>query len=306
MEDKKWRPSENELIEIFKQQGIDSKYQNKFLDYYNSCFDDLFEYEKDCDNDYWKEGDSIHETSLSFTKEDLTKYIELINKGHSEKWSDSLACTIEEGEAAIFHTHSDLQKVDKNLAQKDLVIYTKSLGGDALFEKYYLYLFAELDDVDGRIEKARKYSKIYKEEIAKGKTEIYADKYADFLAEGEFCKTYCEQYAFAFDKAVSENRTDYYTKVYAKKYAECLTDILGDRNAVNDNKMLSFATEQVSAYMYAWEYAKENKIENFDVFASIYETVHLNTYFAGTYKNDFNKSEFNQQVLKETLENFTK
>ena len=87
MSNKKTAHTESELIEIFKQEGIDEKHFSKFLAYYKVCFDELYEDHKDCEDDDFEEGDSVQASALWCTNRFIKPYLELIAKGHGEEWA---------------------------------------------------------------------------------------------------------------------------------------------------------------------------------------------------------------------------
>lgn len=305
MEDKKWRPSEVELIEIFNKQNIDQKYQTKFVDYYNYCFDDMYSDYEDWENSDWEEDESLHKSAMNVTGMYFDTYLECIANGHGEEWSHALAHTAEDGESAIYYTHEEVYKIDEELADKEVRIYAKSLGGDEYFIKYFAHLFEIGSITDDKTEKAEKYSHIYKREITNGKTEIYADKYAYLMAAGEYNPIFCEDYAIAFDNTISNGRDEEYAEIYADQYASNLIDIKA-RHFDPDQDSIEFAIERAKSYMQALDYRNENKIEDFKSFAEMYETAHLNTYFADAGRPDLSRDEIDKLVLKMTLERFNK
>ncbi|MFE3866487.1 hypothetical protein ACFX5E_00190 [Flavobacterium sp. LS2P90] len=306
MNDKKIPHTESELIVIFKQDNIHEKFYPKFLGYYKVCFDELYNDMKNYEDDDFEEGDSIKKSALWCTNHFIKPYLELIEKGHGEEWAHELARSTEDGERAIYFTHSELESINPDLAKKELQILCKSLGGDEYFEKHYLYLFEVLDDVEGRIEKARFYSNSYKEQIALGKSEVYADKFADYKADGGFHEIYCEEYAFAYDKAITENKNIEYAREYAEKYGSALVDIKRRFGISDDEESIDFAIEKVNAYMNAWEYDEEHQLKDFKRFAEIYENIHLNTYYADGGMPDGSTEEIDNRILIKTLELFNK
>jgi hypothetical protein len=306
MSNKKTAHTEAELIEIFKKDNIDTKYNEKFITYYQSCFNELYEDHKDWNDDDWRDGDSVQASALWCTNYFIKRYLELMAKGHGEEWAHELAHTAEEGERAVFFVYSDLSAINPELAKKELLIHAKSFGYDEYFEKHFIFLFEEVADPVGRIESAKNYSRIYKEQLSKGKSEIYAHHYADLISYGDYNEIYCEEYAFAFDKAISENKNENYAIVYADKYGSALVNIKGRYGISDDEEMIDFAIQKVNAYMKAWEYGTENKLVDFNRFAEIYENVYLNTFYSES--KDFNKSEseIEKQVLEEVLKRFNK
>ena len=304
MEDKRWRPSEVELIEIFNKQNIDQKYQTKFVDYYNYCFDDMYSDYEDWENSDWEEDESIHKSAMNVTGMYFEKYLKLTANGHGEEWAHYLAHTAEHGETAVFYTYDEILGIDKELAKKELDVYVKSFGEDQYFEKYLQVLFEEVADPKGRIKSAREYSKIYRKQLQEGKSEVYAEKYADLMAGTDFHEIYCEDYAIAYDNAIAENKSERYATLYADKYASALVDIKRRYGISDDEEMMDFAVEKVNAYMHAWEYAQENKVDDFERFARLYENIHLNTYYADEGRPNLSNEEIDKLVLKETLEKF--
>jgi len=253
---KKIAHTETELLVIFKQDGNDEKYFSKFLAYYKVSFNELLEDHKNWTDDDFDEGDSVQASALWSANDFIQKYIGFIEKGHGEEWSHQMAHSLEGGERAVYFVHSDLEAINPELAKKELLLYTKALCGDEYFKKYYLLLFEVQADPNGRIETAQNYSRIFKEQVAKGKSEIYAHHYADYMADGTYNEIYCEEYAFAFDKAINEKKSEVYARIYANKYASALIDIKARFGISDDEEMIDFAIEKVNGYMKAWEYVE--------------------------------------------------
>lgn len=305
--DKKTAHSETELLTIFKQDGNDEKYFSKFLEYYKVCFEELYQDHKDWKDEDFDKEDSVQASALWCTNRFIKPYLELIAKGHGEEWAYEMANSAEEGERAVYFVHSELDTINPELAKKELLIHTKSLGGDKYFEKHYLLLFEVQANPNGRIETAQNYSIIFKEQVAKGKSEIYAHHYADLITDTyDYNEIYCEEYAFAFDKAISENKDDGYARKYANKYASALVDIKRRYGIFDDEEMIDFAIEKVNAFMKAWEYGKEHQLKDFERFAEIYENEHFNVYFPDEIGPDMSTAELNKLVLEKTLVRFDK
>ena len=303
---KKTAHTETELLAIFKQDGNDEKYFSKFLEYYKVSFDELFEENKEWTDDDFDEGDSVQASALWCANDYIQKCIKLIEKGHGQEWAHEMAHTAEDGERAVYFVHSDLETINPELAKKELLIHTKALGGDEYFEKHYLLLFEVQAEPKGRIETAQNYSRIFKEQLAKGKSEIYAHHYADYRADGTYNEIYCEEYAFAFDNAISENQNNDYAREYADKYASALVDIKRRFGISDDEEMIDFAIDKVNIYMKAWQYARKNPLKDFDRFAEIYENVYLSRCFPNEIPENISTDEFDKIVLEKTLERFNK
>ncbi|CAM4275926.1 hypothetical protein [Flavobacterium terrigena] len=306
MSNKKTSHTDNELITIFQQDNINEKYFPKFLAYYKKCFDDLYDDHKDFNDDDFDEDDSVQASALWCTNRYIKPYLEHIARGHSEEWAHSIADSAEDGERIVYFVYSDLMRINPELAKKELLIHTKSLGNDEHFERQYLYLFEVMDEPNGRIQTALNYSKIYKEQIEKGKTAVYSHQFADLMSDGHYNEIYCEEYAFAYDEAVNKNKSEEYISVYSDKYASVLVDIKRRHGISDDEEMIDFAIEKVKAYMNAWEYGKENKLKDFKRFAEIYEHTHLNTYFADAGWPEESREKMDSMILEKTLEKFNK
>lgn len=305
MSDKKTAHTEAELIESFKNEGIDEQYFQKFIAYYKVCFDELYGCYKDYEDDDFDEGDSTQAGAFRCMYRYIKPYLQLIERGHSEAWAHDIAYSANDDlELDAHYAHSDLQNDNPDLARKNLLIHTKSLGGDEHFEKYYMYLFDADSDPRCRIETAENYSKEVKKQLAKGKSALYAHEYANLRME--YDPMFCEYYAFAYEESLSEEGDEEFSRVYAEKYASTLIDLRREYVIALDEDAIDFDIEKVNAYRKAWVYAKENELKDFERFASIYEDVHLNTYFADGGMPNKSKEEIDVMVLKKVLERFNK
>jgi len=306
MSNKKMPHTEAALIEIFRKDNIDEQYFQKFIAYYKYCFAELFEDYKDYSDEDFDEGDSVQAMAIRCTNLFIKPYLELIGRGHGEEWAYSFSDCVEDGESAIYFTYNNVKSIDPDMAKKELLIHTKSLGGDAYFQNHYIHLFEVQANPTGRIEAAQKYSRLYKEQLAKGKSELFAHQYAGLMADGAYHQIYCEDYAFAYEDALLQKRSEEFASIYANKYASALVNIKRRHGISDDERMIGFAIEKVKAYMNAWQYAKKNQIKDFEQFASIYENVHLNTYFADEGVPFTNLEEVDKMVLIEVLKRFNK
>jgi hypothetical protein len=250
--------TDSELISILNDNMIEAEHHPVLIKFYRNCFDELLsdmgQSIKDGSVDY----NSVSSDSLSQTTEFAKNYIELISKGHGVDWAYQVAYSLEEFEYATYSAYWNIRFTDPETANKELLIHCKSLGGDSLFEKHYLFLFDVQEEPSKIKQKATEYSKIYKEQRLLGKSEIYAHHYADLIADGEYHEIYCEEYAFAYDNAINQNKSTDYAHVYAEKYGEAIVDIKGRFGNDSDEEAIDFAIERVNAFMHAW--VSENPI----------------------------------------------
>jgi len=303
MIDKRIAHTQDELFDIFKEKQIEEKYFSKFLDYYKVCYGELDESYKDYEDDDFN-GGSVQESALFVTNLFIDGYLELMAKGHSDEWAYPLAHDGEFGERDIFHAYSNLHKINPQLAKKELLIHANSISTDPNFLKHYIYLFEVVDDVEGRIASAKNYAKIYKEELKKGKSEIYARQFAFLMADGYYNQIYCEDYAIAYEKAIKGGKSIDYAETYGDKYGSALVDIKRRHGISDDEEMIEFAIEKVDAFMKAWEYAQENKLENFLTFASIYESNYFDTYYPDDIQPIAITVDIDKIVLEKTINNY--
>ncbi|MEI7676414.1 MAG: hypothetical protein WCJ03_06525 [Bacteroidales bacterium] len=300
-DDKKTAHKETELLAIFEENKFDKRYLSNFLAYYNLCFGELYHDMKDDSDEYLEPGYTIQASALSISLEYMNTFIDLINKGHGEKWAHEMAHTCEDVERGAYHTYFDMKANDPEQAEKELVIYCKGLGGDELFEKYFLYLFREMEDPDCIFAKATTYSETYRKLIKNGKTEIYAQQYADLQAE-DYHRIYCEDYAYSYEKALINNKSIEYAKLYAEEYASALVDIKRRHGISEDEDMINFAIEKVNAYMISWEYARDHELSDRKSFMSLYERIHLDTYYADEpLPVRMKEEEINKMIMEKVL-----
>jgi hypothetical protein len=155
-------------------------------------------------------------------------------------------------------------------------------------------------------EKARKYSKIYKEQIANGKPQIFAHEFADLMADGTYHKIYCENYAFAFDNAISQGNSLEYAKKYADLYGTALVDIKRRAGISDDEELIDYNIEKVNAYMKGWEYAKDHQVNDRERFIGIYETTYLNAFYSDLCILEETNEQFDKRVLEMALKKYHK
>ena len=148
------------------------------------------------------------------------------------------------------------------------------------------------------------HKKNYNLAIEKGKSIIYAQKYADLIVteldEGySYSKIYCENYAFAYDQALKDGKTEEYALVYAEKLADIFEEIKFENVNSENDEFFDFYMDQVLAYMDAWEYASKNRVADFDRFVSIYTNLFMNYDYL---KNPhLTKEEIKKNILDEAL-----
>ena len=293
--DRKKPHTKDELIDLYAQMKYPMKYFIKFESRYHECYSELFNDMKDYeDDDFEDEDDTIGGTALQFASEYLDRFMAQLNGGHGEEWAHLVAKPIEDNNTIIADAYYSMSP---ELAKQELRLHCKSLGGDEFFEKYYLFLFEIGEGLNNPQKIALEYSKIYKQQIAKGKSEVFAHQYADLMSGDEFVEIYCRKYAYAYDKALSEGKSEEYAKLFADMYGDGAANY-GERE---DKDIPEFWEEKVFAYMKGWEYATNNNLSN--EFIKIYERVYLNTVYADEpEKIPWNR--LDEYILEEALKKY--
>lgn len=121
-------------------------------------------------------------TALDLSKQFIKDLIGQLAIGHGLEWATLYADYYSDYDNVVDRVYNDLKKQDKNLALTEVRTHSKSFGKDEIFEKFYVELVADydMDYSDSELEyHSSLYSKIFHQSIAEGKSECYAQKYAE-------------------------------------------------------------------------------------------------------------------------------
>ncbi|WP_066829606.1 hypothetical protein [Rufibacter ruber] len=242
-----------ELFEFYKGKGVDERYFHQFLEHYDVCFSELDGDSKNFTDEDFEEDGSVQESALRVHSWYVDDFIIEIQKGHGEDWAHIFADSAESGESRVFRTYEDLCEKNEDVANQEIIVRGRSLGFEGHFLEYYTLYFKYGDGWAKPEEKTRNYIKVYHEQLSMGKTEPYADKYAQLTALDEYHKIYREEYAFAYAKAISEGKSEEYADIYGEKYGSALFDIKGRYGISDDEELLDHAIEKVEEEMMDWE-----------------------------------------------------
>lgn len=217
-----------ELTDIYSNYKGDSLHAEYFIAVYEKSYEEFEKFQ-----DWEDENESVEEHTLKFCLElYLSLFLKYLKIGNGPEWSNEIADSVEEESNAVLYTYHKLKKENPDLAKKELGIYAKSLSNDECFITYYIFLM-EHDFAKNIKERAFDYSKIFKEEIANGKSEIYAHEYADCRVSTEGnSKLFCEAYAFAYDKSIREGETENFSRDFSDKFGDFVVN--GYLNYHND------------------------------------------------------------------------
>jgi hypothetical protein len=251
------------------------------------------------------------ETSmLNYVNEYINEFIKEKEKGFSLLWAREFVndSILEGSKNSTALAYSKVKKINPEQALKDLNLYSQLTNRDSLFVKHFTYLMEiDVPNPTRSVEhQSIEYSKIYKEQIESGKSELYADKYAELIAKGGCHIIYCTDYAFAYDEAIKVGKSEEYADIYADKYSSELIDVKRGAYISDDEELLDFKKQMVNAYMSGWEYTVENKIENPNKFIEIYENIYLNTYNADDGLQNMSIEEINKIIVEKSLEKYFK
>ena len=253
--------------------------------------------------------DQIHEedtpaTLLEIPLMYIKPYTENRIKGFSKLWSDAYAIHIIDYSIRNImpHCYLEVSMVDKETAMKDLDLYCELSGKGKLYTDYLIDAVINIGWHDTEVEKrATDYVRMHNLQIKNGKSETFALKYAQLMADEEYHEVYCEEYAFMYDESLCKGKCETYAELYADKYAEAMVNIKA-RTGIHDNEeIIDFAKSRVKAFMNAWEYASNNRLENSKLFIENYQNTYSKILFSdnSTYKDI---EEVEKIALKNALE----
>ena len=259
MGDQKWTIPEESLKETFDKLEIDEKYYPIFSARANKALNDVadgFAPEKD-DTDY----------SLERASEFMKNYIGQIEAGLSETWAEAYANLHlnEDVDDSAWETYMIVSKSQTiKQADKDLAIFARFLDDDPRFVENYINLFFN----GGTIKETYDFLKLYDSLIEKGKSEVYARKYAQHhidTPDDDFCHLYASKYEECINKGIES----YKAARIAETYEDCY-----DAHYPQDNDVEG--KEFIDVYIQGFEYAIVNGIDSPEKFAKEYQATYYN------------------------------
>ncbi|MFD0976563.1 hypothetical protein [Salinimicrobium gaetbulicola] len=275
------------------------EYEQVFETFLEDFLRDL-EYSNDIEKD-----DTPH-TLLEVPRDFINHYIKCREEGFGKTWSMTRADLkiMMDDNGVLFKCYEKVAATNKDQALKDLQVFCKTQKGDEIYTEFLIDRVINDDYARRPIENlAANYSKIYKQQIDGGKSEIYARKYADLMYGDEYQEIYCEDYAFAYEESLIKGKSEEYAELYGEKYASELINVKGRAGIYDDEESLEFARDKAKAFINGWEYATENKIKEQKIFIDCYCNAYLNT----IYSDEWNSiKELEEVVLKKALEKFEK
>ncbi len=286
-----------ELVKAYAEVKGDAEFVDYFIVQYNQACDDYIGNEDE-------EGTPA-ERALHFCFEFyMPVFLEQLHKGHSAKWAHEFAFSCEEEDAIIYNTYHDIKKIDPLWAQNELIIHCKSLGiTDSIQVNYYVNLI----DVGhrspaGGIEKSGIYMEAFKGELAKGKSFLFSQIYANEKAAGLYSDSYCKAYAWAFDQTVMKNKSENFKNIFTFGFADVIAENYHNFEQAMEDEDFYFYINPIIAEAQAIDYIKTHEVENPEKFISVYKDIFI----------DFNhldqspllqiSDDIDEEVLRLTLE----
>lgn len=291
--------SKEELRIIASKHNIPTEYFSEFENYIN----------KEIEEDYKDENLNIEENKLTCIKysiEKITKLYTSLNSGHSRLWADLYANNyLELDNEAFDFAYSELKIVNLELANKELLIHCKSNNYDDLYTKYFMKLmlyenFLNADKI------AKEYSKLYKEQIIKGKSELFAEIFSELRCYNEYTLDYCLKYAETYCNAIIEGKSTKYAEIYANKISDSFYNYsywYGKESLIDDENF-EYEKIKIQSFMKGWEYAISNHIENIECFINLYNKIYLESYFPDKLENILPIKNLEEYVLNKVFEKF--
>jgi len=292
--------SEEELKVIANEKQIAEKYFEDFIAFVEKDIKQMTD-EAELDED------EIGVAAIDFAVEFIKKYEVEIQKGHSEEWSKIYAESIEEHPHAFYEAYNSVKKGDPEKAKQELKIHCRAEGGDDLYTSHFISLMENGEGFSDPDKQAANYSAIYKEQIALGKSELFAHEYADLMAAGEYVEIYCFWYARVFDECIQNGKPKEYAQLFADKMGDYYSDYYGRyvEDEEVDTEKHKFNERKILGYMNAWEYAWQNELEDSNKFIEFYENIYINSYYADDRDYSIAEKEMDKDILKRTLEKFS-
>ena len=215
------------IRDSFNKTGVDEKYYSIYKAEAKRCYDSLM---KDCPDD-----DDNIESSLSLTDDYINFYVKEAEKGHCHKWCDSVA---KEGvtygnDDCIYRTAYDSLESDEEKS-RELDIHANYLSDDPIFRDRYKSMFEET--IPNLKESTEEYTRTHHSLISEGKSEVYAQAYADVSRDFKpfFCEIYAEAYELATKHGMDSSEAycfgDFCTEACDQGYEVYIDDYLKQYN----------------------------------------------------------------------------
>lgn len=211
--------SKEEILDAAKAGNISEKYVDELIDFIDKYIQDVTE------ENQLRE-DEINEWTIKLGLDYIRKYSTEIEKGHSAQWAGLYAGSIEYHQHAFNDAYKAIREQNTQQALEELKIHCKAVGADEYYTKHFIFLMenaAGTEEIDPDTQAAN-YSHIYKEQLELGKSPLFSDKYADYMANDEWSEAYCFAYAKYYEEAIVKGKTEDQAVQFALAMAEYYGD----------------------------------------------------------------------------------
>jgi hypothetical protein len=152
-----------------------------------------------------------------------------IVEGYSRGWARGWAQHAWIGESEnrwLRNAYFEARRENKDQVIEDLKLFCKIQNADEFFTRHFIYLMGEGEGnaTPNAEVQAESYSRIFKEQIAKGKTEVFSHMYADLMAGEVYSELGCYAEAAEYEKALLEGNSENYAASFAFKMAEYIAN----------------------------------------------------------------------------------
>lgn len=194
------------------------------------------------------------ESMLSYSNEYIDAFIEERKKGFSAVWSRYFIETLhgEPNLNAASAAYYFVEKQDHEQALKDLQLYANNTGRDQLFVKHFSYIIKNggYNDSPSPEEQAIQYSELFRQQISEGKSELFADKYADLKSLGKYSELGCYAEAIEYENAIQSGLPKQIASIVAMEISDYIANQFHDyADAVTDEIVLSKRLKLTNEYL---------------------------------------------------------
>ncbi len=167
-------------------------------------------------------------STLKYVNDYIDEFISEKQKGFSIEWVKEFVYNklYEDNRLSSSLAYWGVKQIDPVQAKKDLELYVQLTKRDELFVRYFEYLIEiDVPNVTPSPEQqADNYCRIYKEQILKDKSDVFANKYAELKAQGKYGELGCYAEAAEYEKAILEGCSKEYAKRFSFDIAEYIAN----------------------------------------------------------------------------------
>lgn len=173
-----------------------------------------------------EEGDK--DSILRYVDEYMSLFVFERKKGFSIEWAKKYSywSLQDENENAPAYAYKAVREINQDKALSDLQLFAKQSEKDELFIKHFTFLIDEdlPRSTTSIAEQSVEYSIIYKQQISKGKSQIFASHYAYLIARHEYSEFACFTEAAEYEKAILAGHSKKYSLFFAEDMSEYIAN----------------------------------------------------------------------------------